>query len=138
MIKKAFQFAVLAVLASRMDAAIAASAELREARLSATGTSAELILDVAGTTTQKVFTLDRPRRVVIDLAHTGLVRGFRAPKGAGVVSDVRTGDQLGGALGVVAQLSAPAAARSTWMPETQPGRRQLIISFGDAAPEADT
>jgi N-acetylmuramoyl-L-alanine amidase len=138
MIKKAFQLAVLAVLASRMDAAIAASAELREARLSATGTSAQLTLDVAGTTTQKVFTLDRPRRVVIDLAHTGLVRGFRAPKGAGVVSDVRTGHQLGGTLRVVVQLSAPAAARSTWMPETQPGRRQLIISLGDAAPEADT
>jgi N-acetylmuramoyl-L-alanine amidase len=138
MIKKAFQLAVLALLASGTDAAIAATAELREARLSATGTSAQLTLEVAGTTTQKVFTLDRPRRVVIDLAHTGLVRGFRVPKGTGVVSDVRTGHQLGGTLRIVVQLSAPADARSTWMPETQPGRRQLIISFGDAAPEADT
>jgi len=55
---------------------MAASAELREARLSATGTSAQLTLDVAGTTTQKVFTLDRPRRVVIDLARTTVARGF--------------------------------------------------------------
>ena len=117
---------------------MAAGAELREARLSATGTSAQLTLDVAGTTTQKVFTLDRPRRVVIDLAHTGVVRGFRVPEGAGVVSDIRTGHQLGGTLRIVVQLKAPAAARSTWMPETRPGRRQLIINFGDAAPEADT
>jgi N-acetylmuramoyl-L-alanine amidase len=138
MIKKAFQLAVLAALVGGTSAAVAASAELREARLSATGTSAQLTLDVAGTTTQKAFTLDRPRRVVIDLAHTGVVRGFRAPEGAGVVSDIRTGHQIGGTLRIVVQLNAPAAARITWMPETRPGRRQLIINFGDAAPEADT
>jgi N-acetylmuramoyl-L-alanine amidase len=138
MIKKAFQLGVLAALMGGAGAAAAASAELREARLSATGTSAQLTLDVAGMTTQKVFTLDRPRRVVIDLAHTGVVRGFRAPEGAGVVSNVRTGHQIGGTLRIVVQLKEPAAARSTWMPETRPGRRQLIINFGDAAPDADT
>jgi N-acetylmuramoyl-L-alanine amidase len=138
MIKKAFQLAVIAALIGGTSAALAAGAELREARLSATGTSAQLTLDLAGTTTQKVFTLDRPRRVVIDLAHTGVVRGFRAPEGAGVVSDIRTGHQVGGTLRIVVQLKAPAAARSTWMPETRAGRRQLIINFGDAAPEADT
>ena len=138
MIKKAFQFGVMAALMVGSSAAMAAGAELREARLSATGSSAQLTLDVAGTTTQKVFTLDRPWRVVIDLAHTGVVRGFRAPEGAGVVSDIRTGHQMGGTLRIVVQLKAPAAARSTWMPESRPGRRQLIIDFGDAAPEADT
>jgi len=139
MIKKAFQLGLIAALLVGTSAAVAAaSAELREARLSATGTSAQLTLDVAGTTTQKVFTLDRPRRVVIDLARTTVARGFRVPEGAGVVADVRTGHQMGGTLRIVVQLKAPAAARSTWMPETRPGRRQLIINFGDAAPEADT
>jgi N-acetylmuramoyl-L-alanine amidase len=138
MIKKVFELALFAVLVGGTSASIAASAELREARLAATGTSAQLTLDVAGTTTQKVFTLDKPRRVVIDLAHTGVAPGFRVPEGSGVVSKIRTGHQLGGTLRIVVQLSAPAAARSTWMPETSSGRRQLIINFGDAAPEADT
>src|SRR5882757_3779427 len=139
MIKKAFQIASLtALLLVGAGTAMAASAELREARLSATGTSAQLTLDVVGTTTQKVFTLDRPRRVVIDLARATVARGFRAPEGAGVVADVRTGHQLGGTLRIVVQLNAPAAARSTWMPETRGGRRQLIINLGDAAPDADT
>jgi N-acetylmuramoyl-L-alanine amidase len=138
MIKKLFQLGVIAVLVGGTSVAIAAGAELREARLSATDTSAQLTLDVAGITTQKVFTLDRPRRVVIDLAHTGVARGFRVPEGSGVVSDIRTGHQLGGTLRIVVQLRSAAAARSTWMPETRSGRRQLIISFGDAAPEADT
>jgi N-acetylmuramoyl-L-alanine amidase len=139
MIKKAFQLASLtALFLGGTNAAMAASAELREARLSATGTSAQLTLDVAGTTTQKVFTLDRPRRIVIDLPRTSVARGFRPPAGAGVVSDIRTGHQMGGTLRIVVQLKAPAAARSMWMPETRSGRRQLIINFGDAAPEADT
>jgi N-acetylmuramoyl-L-alanine amidase len=54
------------------------------------------------------------------------------------VADVRTGHQPGGTLRIVVQLKAPAEARSTWMPETRAGRHQLIINFGDAAPEADT
>jgi N-acetylmuramoyl-L-alanine amidase len=138
MIKKVFQLGVIAALMGGTSAAMAAGAELREARLSATGASAQLSLDVAGTTTQKIFTLDRPRRVVIDLAHTGVVRGFRAPEGAGVVADIRTGHQVGGTLRIVVQLKAPVATRSTWMPETRAGRRELIINFGDAAPDADT
>lgn len=138
MIKKAFQLGLIAVLMGGGSAAIAASAELREARLSATGTSAQLTLDVAGTTTQKLFTLDNPRRVVIDLAHTGIGRGFRVPEGSGVIADIRTGHQLGGTLRIVVKLRAAAGARSTWMPEARAGRRQLIINFGDAAPDADT
>ena len=138
MIKKVFELGIVAVLVGGASVAMAAAAELREATLAATGTSAQLTLDVAGTTTQKIFTLDRPRRVVIDLAHTGLARGFRVPQGSGVVAEVRTGHQLGGTLRIVVQLKAPAPARSTWMPETSSGRHQLIVSFGDAAPEADT
>lgn len=137
MIKQVFQLGVVAFLLAGANGA-AAGAELREARLSATGTSAQLTLEVAGATTQKIFTLDRPRRVVIDLAHTGVSRGFRPPEGEGVVSNIRMGQQLGGTLRIVVQLEAPAAARSTWMPETRAGRRQLIVNFGDAAPEADT
>jgi N-acetylmuramoyl-L-alanine amidase len=148
MIRKAFQalqigtriarLGVAVALLTVTSSALAASAELRDARLSATGTSAQLTLDVAGTTKQKVFTLDRPRRVVIDLPHTRRAPGFRVPEGEGIVASVRTGPQLGGTLRVVVELKAPAPARSTWMPETGTGRRQLIISLGDAAPEADT
>src|SRR6266702_866503 len=134
MIKKVFELGIAAVLVCGAGAAVAASAQLREARLSATGASAQLTLDVSGITTQKIFALDKPRRVVIDLAHTGVAHGLRVPDGSGVVSDIRTGHQLGGTLRIVVQLRAPAPARSTWMPESSSGRHQLIINFGDAAP----
>src|SRR5258705_10065524 len=110
MIKKVFDLGIVAVLVGGASVAMAAGAQLREATLSATGSSAQLTLDVAGSTTQKIFALDNPRRVVIDLAHTGLARGFRLPEGSGVVSEVRTGHQLGGTLRIVVQLRAPAPA----------------------------
>jgi len=135
---KAWKLGVTAVLLGAAIDAYAASAELHEAQLTATGASAQLTLDLAGATTQKIFTLDRPRRVVIDLPHTRRAPGFRLPQSSGIVSQIRTGPQLGGTLRVVVELKAPAPARSTWMPETRSGHRQLIISFGDAAPEADT
>src|SRR3569832_108391 len=138
MISMAFQVGVLTALLAAASTAMAASAELREARLTATGTSAQLTLDVAGRTTQKIFTLDKPRRVVIDLPRTSAVRGLRLPEGSGVVANVRKGHQPGGTLRIVVQLRGPAEARSTWMPETRGGRHQLIINFGAAAPEADT
>jgi N-acetylmuramoyl-L-alanine amidase len=138
MIKKVFQLAAAIALLAAANIACGAGTEVRDARLSATGTSAQLTLDVAGTTNQKLFSLDKPLRVVIDLPHTNAARGFRVPQGMGVVSDIRTGYQPGGTLRIVVQLKAPAAARSTWLPDSRTGRGQLIISFGDAAPEADT
>jgi len=137
MIRKAFHLGVAVALLASAGSAWAA-AELREARLSATGTSAQLTLDVAGTTSQKIFSLDRPQRVVIDLPHTSIGHGFHPPEGAGVVSNVRTGYRLGGTLRIVVELKAPAAPRSTWMLDTRTGRRQLVINFGDGALEADT
>src|ERR1700742_4015923 len=137
MIKKVFRIGVILTLLAAGDTALAAATEVEGARLSATGNSAQLTLDVVGTTSQKLFTLDRPLRVVIDLPHTSLGYGFHVPAGAGLVSDVRTGHQLGGTLRIVVQLKSPAAARSTWMPDTRAGRPQLIINSGDAAPDAD-
>ncbi len=138
MIKKVFQIGALFLAAGAAQAALAAGAQLREARLNATDSAAQLTLDVVGNTAQKVFSLDRPRRVVIDLPHTALARDIRIPVGAGVVSDVRTGHQLGGTLRIVVQLRAAAPVRSVWLPESRAGHRQLVISFGDFAPEAET
>jgi N-acetylmuramoyl-L-alanine amidase len=139
MIKKVFQLTVATLaMAAAHSSHAAAGAQVRDARLTATGTSAQLVLDVEGDARQKIFTLDRPRRVVIDLPRTTMARSVRLPSGAGVVSDVRKGHQPGGTLRIVVQLRTAAPARSTWQAEGGTGRRQLIVSFGDAAPEADT
>jgi N-acetylmuramoyl-L-alanine amidase len=137
MMQKAFQILVAAALLGG-GAGAALAAELREAHLSTTGSSAQLTLDVDGSTTEKIFTLDRPRRAVVDLAHTRIAGNFHTPASSGIVSEIRTGHQLGGTLRIVIQLREDAPARSTWVPVGSTGQRQLIINFGNAAPEADT
>lgn len=139
MIKKVFKLALaLAAMAVAGPSLAASSAQVRDARLTATGTSAQLVLDLEGEARQKIFTLDRPRRVVIDLPRTSMARGVSLPSGSGVVADIRKGHQPGGTLRIVVQLRTNAPARSTWQAESASGRRQLIVIFGDAAPEADT
>jgi N-acetylmuramoyl-L-alanine amidase len=130
MIKKAFHVGMVAALLSGANLSMAAGAQLREIRLAATPESAQIILDLSGSTTHKLFTLDKPDRAVIDLGHTRLASGVHAPDGAGVVSNIRTGAQPGGTLRVVVQLKSPVGARSTWVQAGSQGG-QLIVNLGE-------
>jgi N-acetylmuramoyl-L-alanine amidase len=135
MIRKVFELGGLLTLLSWTATASAAGAELRGARLIGTANSAQLTLDVQGATTQRIFTLEHPRRTVIDLPHTRLAGNLRMPAAAGLVTDLRVGHQLGGTIRIVLQLRREAEARSTW--QASPASRQLIVSFGDVVPESD-
>ena len=128
MITKGFfrGFAALAVAVGGFSAASAA--ELRGIALSANSDSAQVTLDLSDGTTQKLFTLDHPDRVVIDLPHTARASGVRAPSGSGVVSELRLGPQPHGTLRVVVELRSALPAHTTWGAAGH-GRR-LIVSLG--------
>jgi N-acetylmuramoyl-L-alanine amidase len=104
------------------------AAELRGVQLSAGADSAQVTLDLAGSAAQKVFRLDHPDRVVIDLPHTHLAAGVHVPAVAGVVTAVRFGAQPHGTLRLVVQLKSALPAHSTWGQGEQ-GRR-LVLSLG--------
>jgi N-acetylmuramoyl-L-alanine amidase len=104
------------------------AAELRSVQLSAGADSAQVTLDLAGSAAQKVFLLDHPDRVVIDLPHTHLAAGVHVPAIAGVVTAVRFGAQPHGTLRMVVQLKSALPAHSTWGQGEQ-GRR-LVLSLG--------
>ena len=114
----------------------AAAAELRLMRLAAGTDAAQLTLDLSGDAAHKLFTLDNPSRVVIDLPNTHVAADFQAPAASGIVTAVRVGAQPHGTLRVVLQLRSGLRVRSAW--GTGEGARQLRVTLGEAAAAAAT
>src|SRR5205807_5231768 len=79
-------------------------------------------------TQHKLFSLEHPDRVVVDLPNTHLADGVRAPGPEGVVTEVRFGAQPDGTLRVVAELKSALPAHSGWVPDEE-GHR-LILTIG--------
>jgi N-acetylmuramoyl-L-alanine amidase len=139
MIKKVFHIGVVASLMGAVNLAWAGGTELRGVRVSATPVGTQVTLDLTSMTSEKLFTLENPRRAVIDLGHTQLAGNVRLPLGTGVVSGFRIGTQPGGTLRVVIQLRSPVPTRTVWLQAPGAAGRQLVITLADnsgAAPVA--
>src|ERR1700758_1723619 len=129
MIKKVFRQGLAVVAVGSVAFTPALAAELRGIGLSSSSDSAQLTLDLTDAAAQKLFTLDQPDRIVIDLPHTERMHGVRAPAPAGVVTAVRIGSQPHGTLRVVVELKSPLPARSSW--STGQGGRELTVTLGE-------
>jgi N-acetylmuramoyl-L-alanine amidase len=139
MIKKIFfwGFAAMSVVLDALSPAMAS--ELRDIALSADADSAQLTLDLTDVAPQRLFTLEHPDRVVVDLPDTHRAGGVHAPAPSGVVTEVRFGVQPHGTLRVVVQLRSALPVHSAWAVGGE-GRR-LVLILGQpvvaaAAPEA--
>jgi N-acetylmuramoyl-L-alanine amidase len=132
MIRKAFEAGFAATLLAAAGISPTLSAELRGIGLSATPGAAQVTLDLTDTAGQKVFTLDNPDRAVIDLSHTRLAKGVRAPAGAGIVTGIRMGAQPGGTLRVVVELQSAVPTHSTWAQSVRGAGQQLVVTLGDS------
>jgi N-acetylmuramoyl-L-alanine amidase len=106
----------------------ALAGELRGIGLSSAADSAQLTLDLTDIAAQRLFTLDHPDRIVIDLPRTQLMHGVRSPAPAGVVTSVRFGSQPHGTLRVVIELRSPLPAQSSWGRGSE--RRELTVTLG--------
>jgi N-acetylmuramoyl-L-alanine amidase len=133
MIKKGFQTSIVASLIAAVNVAWGSGAELRGVHVSAGPSGTQVTLDLSGTASEKLFTLDHPERAVVDLGHTRLGHFTRLPPGAGVVSGFRIGTQPGGTLRFVMQLKSLAPTRAAWIQTPGIRGRQLVITLGDQA-----
>ena len=133
MIRKTFCEGFAAGLLGLGAISVSAAAELRGIHLSTSAESAQITLDLTEGATHKLFTLEQPDRVVIDLSQTHLASEVHAPAASGVVTDVRFGSQPDGTLRVVVQLKSALAAHSVWTPGEEGG--QLVLNLGDPAHE---
>jgi N-acetylmuramoyl-L-alanine amidase len=132
MIQKIFSQGIITALLGLSLAPVVAAAELRGIHLSSEADSAQLTLDLDQSVAQRVFTLERPNRVVIDLRHTRNSAGLRAPSPLGAVTAVRLGLQPDGTLRVVVETKSALAPHSVW--SAHAGEPQLLVSLGQAPP----
>lgn len=116
----------------------AVAGEVRELRLRSTADATEAELLLSAQAEYKVFTLDNPARLVVDLRRSGLAPGFRADTSSGLVRGVRTGSPSPGDLRVVLDLQRGGQVRSFLEPVSDGGARLRIVLGGSDAAAAKT
>jgi len=129
MIKKVFRRGFAAALVGMVALTPAFATELRGLGLSSAADSAQLTLDLTGAAAQRVFTLDQPDRIVIDLPHTERMHGLHAPPPTGVVTSIRFGTQPAGTLRIVIELRRALPVHSHWGTASEIG--ELTVTIGE-------
>lgn len=130
------QLLALLLLAGGAGAAWASDAELQTIRLSVEEGTTRVLLDLSDAAPHRFFTLDSPRRAVLDLEGVTERAALALPAAQGGVKQVRTGAQPGGVLRVVIELSP--AARATLQPALarSPRGQRLVLEVASGEGEA--
>ena len=119
----------------RAKAAHAASVRLTGAALQSDAAATELTLRLSGSVPYKVYQLQAPVRVVIDLPATAAATGLRLPTAGGLISSLRAAPHAG-LYRVVLQLRKPLqTAPAVMVSRANPGY-QLQVSLRDGAAAA--
>ncbi len=110
------------------------AAEVQRMQTQTVDGSTRATLHLSGQPDYKLFTLDGPDRVVIDIRNGSLTSAF-APASGGVVSNVRHGKH-GDDLRLVFDLSGPVRPRSFVLSPSQRDGHRLVVEL-DAAAESE-
>ncbi|MGC4028184.1 MAG: N-acetylmuramoyl-L-alanine amidase [Steroidobacteraceae bacterium] len=122
----------MAALFALVFAPLATAAALRGVGLEADGErGARLTLQLSAPVKQKVFTLENPHRLVIDLPGTQMDRAARLPRAMGPVISVRSGVQPKNTLRLVLQLREALPSQVRYM--TGNAGTQLVVEVGSVA-----
>lgn len=108
----------------------AASAhEVEGLRLWSGPETTRVVLDLSAPTSHRIFNLDNPYRVVVDLTETTVSEGTRLPEGRGFVVGVRTGAQPRGQLRVVLDVNQPVDPQSFLLGPNETYGHRLVIDL---------
>jgi N-acetylmuramoyl-L-alanine amidase len=112
--------------------ALAAPAEVQGLRLWAAPDHTRVVFDISGPVRHKLFSLNNPKRLVIDVPDTRVSTGLDTQnQHAGIIKGVRTGKRGKGGLRIVLDLSQAAKPSSfTLKPGGQHGHR-LVVDLHD-------
>jgi len=127
-------FLIYGLLLGSQAALASASSEVRNVRLSADTGATEVTLDLTRATGYRLFTVEHPHRVVLDMRNAHRATGLQLPQGAGAISDLHSGNQPHGVWRLVLRVDDRAPASARWLPGSFAHARQLVLRIG--APRA--
>ena len=108
----------------------AQAAELKDLRIWAGPESTRVVFDLSASAEHKLFTLENPRRIVIDLDRTALgSRLDNALEGKGLVQRIRTGKRKAGDLRVVLDVDDQTTPKSFSLPPSGGYGHRVVIDL---------
>lgn len=126
MYRGACRFLVM-LLSSGLSLLAAAAPVVSDVRVIAQPEATRVVLELNQATTEKVFTLDNPSRVVIDLAHAGL--NARLPAGDGLIKSLRAAKRDNGDLRIVLDVTSNVQPHSQWLAADGANGRRLMLEL---------
>lgn len=125
--------AVLLLLVSSVSGA-ASETRLKDVRLWAAPDRTRVVFDLDGPITHKLFTLDNPKRVVIDVPDTQRAQSMSDTiNGKGFIADVRTGVRNGDDLRIVLDLKSEATPKSFVLAPNGDYGHRLVVDLENGA-----
>lgn len=121
------------LLAAILPLAAWPAPSVKDVRLSAQPDATRVVLELTESAKQKVFILDNPARVVIDLSATKLAG--KLPVGVGMVKALRAAQRDNGDLRIVLDVTNAVQPYSSWLAADNVSGPRLIVDLaGSSAP----
>lgn len=105
----------------------AADISVKDLRVAATTDTTRVVLELTASARQKVFTLDNPNRVVIDIPAARLATAL--PGATGAIKNIRAAKRDNGDLRVVLDLNALVVPRASWLEATNDTGPRLVLDL---------
>ena len=105
------------------------AAEIQALRVWAGPDHTRVVFDVSGPLDYKIFSLENPHRLVLDISGSRLAEGFVTPEGSGVLGGVRTGKQGERDVRVVFDLSEGVRPKSFLLPPADKLGHRLVVDL---------
>ena len=115
------------------------AAELEGIRMHQAPDHTRVVFDTSAPVDYRLFTLERPRRVVVDLRDTRPRRGFKTPEAKGdVVDRIRRGRQPRGTHRVVLDVAREVTPKHFTLQPVPPYGHRLVVDLYTPEPERPT
>src|SRR6187455_1432600 len=120
---------IAAALALAAGIAPVSAADVRAARIWESPEYTRAVFDLAGPVEYKLFTLDNPARIVLDLKSSSLAGSYAVPTAKGAVKALRSGRPAPKDLRFVIDLAAAARPQSFLLPPAEGKGHRLVVDL---------